>query len=149
LRAVVQRVSGGKVLVENEVLAEIEQGLVVLLGISERDEDRDASYVAEKIANLRIFSDEDGLFNFSVRDIGGEVLVISQFTLFGDIRKGRRPSFTEAASPEKAEIFYKKVLENLREKKVTTKEGKFQAVMEVHIVNQGPVTIVIDSKKNF
>lgn len=149
MRAVVQRVSRGTVSVGAEVLAKIGQGLVVLLGISQRDEDEDVSYIAEKIAHLRIFSDKEGKFNLSVNDIGGEVLVVSQFTLFGDVRKGRRPSFTEAASLEKAEAFYRKVLENLRETGVKVKEGKFQAKMDVEIVNEGPVTIILDSKKFF
>jgi len=149
LRAVIQRVSAGKVLVENKVLAEIKQGVVVLLGVSQDDEEKDVNYIAEKIANLRIFGDEEGKLNRSVKDIDGEVLVVSQFTLLGDCRKGRRPSFAKAAQPQKALQLYTGVIENLRAAGLAVKEGKFQALMSVEITNDGPVTILLDSFRQF
>ena len=149
MRAVIQRVSAGKVLVENKVLAEIKQGVVVLLGVSQDDEEKDVNYIAEKIANLRIFGDEEGKLNRSVKDIDGEVLVVSQFTLLGDCRKGRRPSFAKAAQPQKALQLYAGVIENLRAAGLAVKEGKFQALMSVEITNDGPVTILLDSFRQF
>lgn len=149
MRAVIQRVSAGKVLVENKVLAEIKQGVVVLLGVSQDDEEKDVNYIAEKIANLRIFGDEEGKLNRSVKDIDGEVLVVSQFTLLGDCRKGRRPSFAKAAQPQKALQLYTGVIENLRAAGLAVKEGKFQALMSVEITNDGPVTILLDSFRQF
>jgi len=149
LRAVVQRVNGGRVKTDNRLLSEIAQGLVVLLGIGEEDSNEDAEYIAEKITNLRIFSDAEEKLNLSVKDIGGEVLVVSQFTLMGDCRKGRRPSFAKAADPEEAMRLYKLVIEELRKGAVPVKEGKFQAKMTVEIINDGPVTILLDSKRIF
>jgi D-tyrosyl-tRNA(Tyr) deacylase len=149
LRAVIQRVSSGKVSVENKLLAEIKQGLVVLLGISQDDEEKDVDYIAEKIANLRIFSDKEGKPNLSITDIGGEVLVVSQFTLLGDCRKGRRPSFAKAAQPNKAFQLYMNVIDKLRKIGLSVKEGQFQAIMALEIVNDGPVTILLDSYRKF
>jgi len=149
LRAVVQRVNGGGVKTNNKLLSEIAQGLVVLLGIGEEDSNEDAEYIAEKITNLRIFSDAEEKLNLSVKDIGGEVLVVSQFTLMGDCRKGRRPSFAKAADPGEAMRLYKLVIKELRKAALPVKEGKFQAKMTVEIINDGPVTILLDSKRIF
>ncbi len=149
MRAVVQRVSGGKVLVDGEVLASIGQGLVVLLGVTKEDDSSDINYMVDKISNTRIFSDEDGKLNLSVKDIGGGVLVVSQFTLLGDCRKGRRPSFSNAASSDKAMTFYKDVIKGLMKEGINVSEGKFQAMMKVEIINDGPVTILLDSGKEF
>lgn len=149
MRAVVQRVNGGGVKTNNKLLSEIAQGLVVLLGIGEEDSNEDAEYIAEKITNLRIFSDAEEKLNLSVKDIGGEVLVVSQFTLMGDCRKGRRPSFAKAADPGEAMRLYKLVIKELRKAALPVKEGKFQAKMTVEIINDGPVTILLDSKRIF
>ena len=149
MRAVVQRVSeGGVDIPEHNYKREIMKGMVVLLGIKESDQEEDVIFVADKCSNLRIFADDEGKMNLSVKDIKGEVLVISQFTLYGDARKGNRPSFTEAANPRKAEDLYKKfcgrMAENLGEEKVKT--GIFAAMMNVKIINDGPVTIIVESK---
>ncbi len=149
MKAVVQRVSAGSVTIKNEnYYAEIGKGQVILLGIKEGDTEQDAVFLADKCTNLRIFEDENEKMNLSLRDINGEVLVISQFTLYGDAQKGNRPSFTLAAKPDTAVPLYNKFLtrmkENLGSEKV--KEGIFGAMMEVKIINDGPVTIIIDSK---
>lgn len=144
-----QRVKKGKVKLKGKVLANIGQGLVVLLGVSKEDNQKDVSYIVDKIANLRIFSDKEGKFNLSVKEVDGQVLAVSQFTLFGDCRRGRRPSFSKAASLEKAKILYEKVLEGLQGKGLSVKQGKFQAKMSVEIINDGPVTILLDSQKLF
>ena len=149
MKAVVQRVSQGKVSVDGKVLASIGQGLVVLLGAARGDGASDVNYIVDKILNLRIFPDVDGKLNLSVKDIDGEILVVSQFTLLGDCRKGRRPSFTEAAPPNEAMTLYKSVIEKLTKEGISVGEGKFQAMMQVKIVNDGPVTILLDSKKKF
>jgi D-tyrosyl-tRNA(Tyr) deacylase len=149
MRAVVQRVSRAWVDVEGERQGSIGRGLVVLVGVGVGDQIEDASYVAEKIINLRIFPDEEGKLNYSVRDIQGELLVVSQFTLFGDCRKGRRPSFTQAAPPEVAFPIYEEFLRLLARSGLRIVTGKFQSMMEVGIVNDGPVTILLDSKKKF
>lgn len=148
MRAVVQRVQEGRVLAGGEVLAEIEQGLVVLLGISKADGTDDVDYIVRKITELRIFDDAEGKLNLSVKEVGGEVLVVSQLTLYGDVRKGRRPSFIEAASPSKARDLYQKTIAGLKQQKVKTKAGKFQAKMIVEIFGDGPVTILLDSQKS-
>ena len=147
MRAVVQRVSEANVEVEDRVLAEIGQGLVVLLAIGKDDTEDDIDYMVDKISNMRIF-ERDGKFDLSILDVGGEVLLVSQFTLYGDIRKGRRPSFTEAAPPDRARELYGIVFRRFNQV-LPTKEGEFQARMSVKIVNDGPVTILLDSKKGF
>ncbi len=149
MRAVVQRVIKGSVAVGNETVDSIGQGLVVLLGVGRGDTEEDAVYLAEKIANLRIFEDDRGKLNLSVLDIKGEILAVSQFTLFGDCRKGRRPNFTEAAPAAEAEALYEKFVENLRSRGVPVGTGRFQTMMLVEIHNNGPVTMLLDSRKLF
>jgi len=150
LRAIVQRVSEASVSVEeNESLKEINKigkGLVVLIGVGKEDREEDAEYLAEKISHLRIFSDENDRMNLSILDVKGEILAISQFTLYGDCRKGRRPDFTSAAPPEMAVGLYEKFMEKVRAKGVKVKSGEFQARMLVNIHNEGPVTILLESK---
>jgi len=149
MRAVVQRVSKAMVEVEGEIISSINKGILVFLGVGEEDTIDDAKYMAEKVTNLRIFEDENGKMNLSVLDVDGEILVVSQFTLYGDVRKGKRPSFTMAAGHEKAVNLYEEFVKLCREKteKVTT--GQFQAHMIVKLENDGPVTILLDSKKTF
>jgi D-tyrosyl-tRNA(Tyr) deacylase len=137
------------VTVDERTVGEIGQGLLVLLGIAEDDEERDAEYLADKIAGLRCFPDADSKFNRSVEDVGGGILVISQFTLLGDCRKGRRPSFTEAARPERAIPLYESVVRRLRERGFDVATGEFGAHMDVRLVNDGPVTLLLDSKRAF
>jgi len=149
MRAVVQRVSEASVSVNDEIVSKIGRGLLVLLGVGAEDTESDAEYLAEKIANLRIFEDEKGKMNLSVLDVRGEVLVVSQFTLYGDCRKGRRPSFTQAARPDKAQALYSYFIARIREEGVPTREGVFQAHMRVSLTNDGPVTILLDSGKSF
>jgi D-aminoacyl-tRNA deacylase len=147
LRALVQRVSNASVTIESHIVSAIKQGLVVLIGVGKGDSESDAQYLADKIANLRIFSDEADKFNLSALDIGGEVLVVSQFTLFADTRKGRRPSFTEAAPPEEAEPLIDKFVELLQASGLKVQTGRFRQNMLVEIHNSGPVTIFIDSEE--
>ena len=149
MRAVVQRVKEAKVDVEGRTVGEIDHGLLVLLGVGEDDSEKDCEYLANKIANLRIFSDDQGLMNLSLVEIEGAVLVVSQFTLWGDCRKGRRPSFTRAARPEKARSLYEHFVGILRGKGLRTATGEFQEMMDVHLVNDGPVTLILDSSKTF
>ena len=149
MRAVVQRVIKADVAVEEKVTGSIEKGLMVLLGVEDEDVEADAVYLAEKIAGLRIFEDEEGKMNLSVKDVGGDLLTVSQFTLFGDCRKGKRPSFIKAARPEKANALYRKFVSLCREQGLHVEEGIFQAEMLVRIYNDGPVTILMDSKKMF
>lgn len=149
MRAVIQRVSRASVSVDHDLVSYINKGLLVLLGVAETDTIEDAKYLAEKTAGLRIFEDDNGKMNLSVTDISGEVLVISQFTLYGDCRKGRRPSFTEAAEPQKAQELYEKYISYLSDLGLNPKTGVFQAHMSVELVNDGPVTILLDSKKTF
>ncbi|MCB0744548.1 MAG: D-tyrosyl-tRNA(Tyr) deacylase [Ignavibacteriae bacterium] len=149
MRALIQRVSRGKVEIKsNAYSAEINKGMVLLLGIKEEDTENEVNYVAEKCANLRIFEDENEKINLSLKDIEGEILLISQFTLYGDTRKGNRPSFNEAAKPDKALTLYNLFSSKLRELVGTekVKEGIFGAMMEVTIINDGPVTVLVDSK---
>jgi len=150
LRAIVQRVSEASVSVEeNESLREINKigkGLVVLIGVGKEDREEDAEYLAEKISHLRIFPDENDKMNLSILDVKGEILAISQFTLYGDCRKGRRPDFTLAAPPEMAKGLYEKFMEKVRARGVEVKSGEFQARMLVNINNDGPVTILLESK---
>ncbi len=149
MRAVIQKVSQSSVTVQGEVTGQIERGLLVLLGVTHDDTQQDARYLAEKIANLRIFEDGADKLNLSVKDVGGAVLSVSQFTLYGDCRKGRRPSFTEAARPEQATVLYEQFNCFLEAEGVTVQTGRFQTHMEVALVNDGPVTILLDSRKNF
>lgn len=149
MRAVVQRVRSGSVSVENRTVGEIGRGLVVLIGVGLEDNENDASYLAEKIVNLRIFEDDQGKMNLSLKDIGGEILAVSQFTLYGDARKGRRPGFSDAAPPLLAQRLYITFVQKVKELEINTAEGIFQENMLVRIENDGPVTILLDSKKLF
>ena len=147
MRALVQRVSKASVSIEGQVISTIKQGLVVLIGVGKGDSEPDARYLAEKIANLRIFSDEADKFNLSALDIGGEILAVSQFTLLADTRKGRRPSFTDAAPPEEAEALIENFVQLLRAAGLKVETGRFRQNMLVEIHNSGPVTIFIDSEE--
>lgn len=147
MRAVVQRVSRAKVTVASQVAEEIGMGLLVLLGVGIEDAAADADYLADKILGLRIFEDDDGKMNRSVVDVGGAVLVVSQFTLYGDTRKGKRPSFADAARPDKACRLYEYFVERIRATGARCETGRFQEMMQVELVNEGPVTILLDSEK--
>jgi D-tyrosyl-tRNA(Tyr) deacylase len=147
LRAVVQRVLRARVIVASQTVGEISTGLVVLVGVGRGDTSESAAYLAEKIANLRIFADEAGKMNRSLAETGGAALVVSQFTLYGDTRGGRRPSYIRAATPEEANRLYQEFVECLRSRGVPVATGVFQAHMEVDLVNDGPVTILLDSEK--
>ena len=149
MRAVVQRVSRARVTVESSVAGEIESGLMILLGVGHDDTSAVAVSMAEKIANLRIFEDDQGKMNRSLLDAGGSALVVSQFTLYGDARGQRRPSFIAAAPPDEAKKLYEEFCEALRKLEVTVATGVFQAMMSVQLVNEGPVTILLDSDKTF
>lgn len=149
MRAVVQRVSAASVTVEGRKVGTIGPGLLVLLGVARGDTEKDGEYLAEKLAGLRIFEDEEEKMNRSVAQIGGSILLVSQFTLYGDVRHGRRPSFTQAAPPEEANRLYEELAQKLRDKGLTVETGQFQAHMEVSLVNDGPVTILLDSGKSF
>jgi D-aminoacyl-tRNA deacylase len=149
MRAVVQRVTESRVSVDGEICGRIGRGLLVLLGIGQEDKEKDAEYLAEKTAHLRIFRDDEEKMNLSLLDIRGEVLVISQFTLFGDCRRGRRPSFTAAAPPEEGKRLYRYFVEQLKGYGLKVEEGIFQAMMMVHLVNDGPVTMLLDSARIF
>ena len=149
MRAVIQRVSRAEVRVAEAVIGRIGEGLLVLLGVGRGDGEADAAYIAEKTAGLRVFPDEEGKLNRSVVDVGGGALVVSQFTLYGDVRRGRRPSFDDAAPPAEADRLYRFFCERLQEQGLTVETGQFQAMMQVELVNDGPVTILLDSKKNF
>ena len=149
MRAVVQRVSRAKVTVDGWTTGEIGIGLLVLLGIGREDGEADVNYLADKIAGLRIFEDQDGKMNRSVADVGGSVLAVSQFTLYGDVRRGKRPSFDAAAPPEHARRLYGKFVESIQAAGLRCETGRFQAMMQVELVNEGPVTILLDSHKEF
>jgi D-tyrosyl-tRNA(Tyr) deacylase len=149
MRAVVQRVKSATVSVGEDRIASIGRGLVVFLGVGKEDDTGDVEYLVGKIPHLRIFQDEGEKFNRSLLDVGGEILVVSQFTLFGDCRKGRRPSFTDAASPECARNLYDHFVSRLREEGLRVQAGRFQAMMMVGVVNEGPVTLLLDSGKAF
>ena len=149
MRAVVQRVSRAKVTVNGWVSGEIGLGLLVLLGVGQQDTESDAIYLAEKVAGLRIFEDQDGKMNRSVLEAGGSVLTVSQFTLYGDVRRGKRPSFDGAAPPESARRLYELFVEKIQAEGVRCETGRFQEMMQVELVNEGPVTILLDSAKAF
>ena len=149
MRAVVQRVSRAKVTVDGWTTGEIGMGLLVLLGVAHEDTEADVNYLAEKITGLRIFEDEDGKMNRSALDAGGSVLAVSQFTLYGDVRRGKRPSFDAAAPPDHARLLYELFVERIRAAGLRCETGRFQAMMSVELVNEGPVTILLDSKKHF
>jgi D-aminoacyl-tRNA deacylase len=149
MRAVVQRVSRAQVTVDAELVGKIGRGLLVLLAVSREDNEKDADYVAEKIAGLRIFEDENGKMNLDVAAIGGGLLVVSQFTLYGDVRRGKRPSFDGAAAPERARQLYECFVERIRAAGLPCQTGRFQELMQVELVNDGPVTILVDSAKTF
>ena len=146
MRAVIQRVERASVSVEGEIRGQIGAGFLVLIGVEEGDGDADFRYIAEKVPNLRVFEDEQGKMNRSIQDIGGEILSVSQFTLFADVHKGNRPSFIKAGKPEHADLMWIKFNEALRSGGVPVKEGRFGAHMRVGLVNDGPVTIVIDTE---
>jgi len=149
MRAVVQRVKKSSVTVDGQITGKIDKGLMVLIGVEDGDGDKDVSYIADKITGLRIFEDEEGKMNRSVMDVGGDILAVSQFTLLGDVRKGRRPSFSTAAAPDEANALYRRVIEQIQEKGIHVEEGVFQTEMHVEIHNHGPVTILLDSRKLF
>ncbi len=149
MRGVVQRVKRASVEVEGNVIGEIEQGILLLLGVEDTDEEKDLEYMCDKVPNLRIFEDENGKMNKSLIDVGGQLLVISQFTLLGDARKGRRPSFTAAAVPDKAISMYENFIKKMKDCGITTQCGEFGADMQVELVNDGPVTILLDSRRIF
>ncbi|MBN2012898.1 D-tyrosyl-tRNA(Tyr) deacylase [candidate division KSB1 bacterium] len=146
MRAVIQRVSEARVSIDNKVVGEVKKGLVILLGIRNGDTETDAKYIAEKCVNLRIFSDDDGKFNLSALDVQGELLVISQFTLYGDTCKGRRPSFIDAAAPDMSEPLYNYFVSHIRSYGLKVATGEFGAMMLVEIHNDGPVTLMVESK---
>jgi len=149
MRAVVQRVKNARVLVAGAVVGEIGKGVLIFLGVGVEDTIDDADYLASKIVHLRIFGDDEGKMNLSLMEMGGEALVVSQFTLWGDCKKGRRPSFVRAADPATANDLYQKFIFFLKEKNIQVAEGRFQEMMDVHLVNDGPVTLLVDSAKNF
>ncbi len=149
MRAVVQRVSRAKVTINEWTSGEIGHGLLVLLGVGHGDTEDDATYLAEKVAGLRIFEDEDGKMNRSVADVGGSVLAVSQFTLYGDVRRGKRPSFDGAAPPAEARRLYEFFVERVQALGLRCETGRFQEMMQVELVNEGPVTILLDSGKGF
>jgi D-tyrosyl-tRNA(Tyr) deacylase len=149
MRAVIQRVKQAKVTVAGEITGEIGIGLLVLLGVGRGDDEAAADYLAAKTVALRVFEDADGKMNLSVTDVGGAVLVVSQFTLYGDVRKGKRPSFDDAARPETARALYEYFVDRIRAAGVRCETGRFQEMMDVELVNDGPVTILMDSGKGF
>lgn len=149
MRAVVQRVLNAQVQVSGQTVGKIDSGLLVYLGVHKDDTDKDFDYILDKVINLRIFSDDAGKMNLSLLDTAGQILVVSQFTLFGDARRGRRPSYGEAAGNEKGNLYYQRFLHELKEKGIKTESGQFGADMQVSYTNDGPVTILLDSFKGF
>lgn len=147
MRGVIQRVSVASVTIEQETVAKIERGFLILLGISHSDSEAEANYLARKIAGLRLFEDADGKTNLGLKDVGGAALVVSQFTLYADVRKGRRPSFIDAARPEQAQPLYARFCELLAAEGIVVQQGVFQAHMQVALVNDGPVTLVLDTEQ--
>ena len=149
MRCVVQRVSRASVTVEGKITGQVEKGYMVLVGVEQGDDEQDVRYCADKLAGLRVFEDENGKMNRSVKDVGGAVLAVSQFTLLGDARHGRRPSFSNAARPEEANALYEAFCQALRAENIRVETGVFQTDMQVELVNDGPVTILLDSRKGF
>ncbi len=149
MRAVVQRVLESEVEVDNEVIGSIDEGLCILLGVGDEDSKEDVDYLVDKIVNLRIFDDEDGKMNLSVKDLDKEIMIVSQFTLYGDCRSGRRPGYSQAASPDKAEKLYDYFIKKIKETGLGYANGEFKAYMNLTLNNDGPVTLLIDSKKEF
>ncbi len=149
MRAVLQRVHEASVVVEGEIVGQIRKGWLVLLGVGQGDSEADVDWLTRKIVGLRAFPDDQGKMSLDVREIGGALLVVSQFTLHGDCRKGRRPDFTAAAPPDHAEALYKSLLNQLADHGLTVEGGRFGAHMDVHLINDGPVTLLLDSEKTF
>ncbi len=149
MRSVIQRVSRASVTINNEVVGSIGKGMVVLLGIHSADTIKDIKWMVDKVVTLRIFEDDKGKMNYSLFDIGGEMLIVSQFTLYGDCRKGRRPGYSTAARPEIAEPLYEMFVKNVQQKGIKAATGKFQEMMDVELINDGPVTLLLDSTKHF
>lgn len=147
MRAIIQKVTEASVVVDKEKVSEIGPGFMVLLGVKDTDDKEDLAYIKKKISKLRIFEDDDEKMNLSLNDVGGEILLVSQFTLYGDARKGNRPSFTESAKAEKAKEYYEILIDELREEGFNVKTGVFQTHMQVSLVNDGPVTIILDSER--
>lgn len=147
MRAIIQKVTEASVVVDKEKVSEIGPGFMVLLGVKDTDDKEDLAYIKKKISKLRIFEDDDEKMNLSIKDVGGEILVVSQFTLYGDARKGNRPSFTSSAKAEKAKEYYEILIDELREEGFNVKTGVFQTHMQVSLVNDGPVTIILDSER--
>lgn len=149
MRAIIQKVTSASVRVDSELISEIENGYMILLAVKETDTEKDLDYIKRKITNLRIFEDEEGKMNLSLKDTGGEILLVSQFTLYGDARKGNRPSFTMSAGLEKANDYYERLKDELTSEGFKVSSGVFQAHMQVSLVNDGPVTIILDSERFF
>jgi D-tyrosyl-tRNA(Tyr) deacylase len=149
MRAVIQRVSRAQVAVNQKIVSKTGRGLLVLLGVAQADSEADAEYLADKIVGLRIFEDENGKMNLDAASIGAQILVVSQFTLYGDVRRGKRPSFDAAAPPDRARQLYEYFVERIRAKGIPCETGRFQEMMQVELVNEGPVTILLDSTKSF
>jgi D-tyrosyl-tRNA(Tyr) deacylase len=147
MRAVIQRVQSAQVYVDGRLTGKIGNGLLVFVGVGKGDNESDISYVVSKLPDLRIFEDASGKFNLSLKDVNGEILLVSQFTLYGDCKKGRRPSFTEAEEPTGAKNLYEQLITKLRGQGIRVQTGEFQAKMEVHLINDGPVTLLLDSRK--
>jgi D-tyrosyl-tRNA(Tyr) deacylase len=146
MRAVIQRVKSAEVYVAGQLSGKIGNGLLVFVGVAKGDGENDVSFMVSKLPELRIFEDASGKFNLSLKEMGGEILIVSQFTLYGDCRKGRRPSFTEAEEPAAAKNLYNRLISKLREQEIPVQTGEFQAKMEVHLINDGPVTLLLDSR---
>jgi len=147
MRALIQRVKQAEVKVEGESTGKIGKGILILLGVGEDDTDKDISYLVEKLSNLRIFAGEKGKFDLSIKDVNGEILVVSQFTLFGNVKKGRRPDFMKAAAPEKANELYERFIKEFATTGLKVESGKFAAMMDVSLINDGPVTLMVDSNE--